>query len=78
MLTNHSVTSLQAIKKVVAAMTMGKDVSSLFADVVNCVQANSLEIKKLVYLYVINYAKVRNRTLRNLTPSLNLNWQSWL
>lgn len=38
-------------------MTVGKDVSSLFADVVNCMQTENLELKKLVYLYLINYAK---------------------
>ncbi|KAF4692045.1 hypothetical protein FOZ60_014179, partial [Perkinsus olseni] len=47
----------EAIKKVIAAMTVGKDVSPLFPDVVNCMQTNSIEVKKLVYLYVINYAK---------------------
>ncbi|KAL5997024.1 hypothetical protein ACLOJK_007950 [Asimina triloba] len=46
-----------AVKKVIAAMTVGKDVSSLFTDVVNCMQTESLELKKLVYLYLINYAK---------------------
>ena len=38
-------------------MSVGKDVSGLFADVLNCMQSNSLDVKKLVYLYVINYAK---------------------
>ncbi len=38
-------------------MTVGKDVSTLFADVVNCIQTENLELKKLVYLYLINYAK---------------------
>jgi len=38
-------------------MTVGKDVSSLFTDVVNCMQTENLELKKLVYLYLINYAK---------------------
>jgi len=46
-----------AVKKVIAAMTVGKDVSSLFTDVVNCMQTDNLELKKLVYLYLINYAK---------------------
>eukprot|EP00894_Picocystis_sp_ML_P004461 jgi/Pico_ML_1/54978/g106.t2 len=46
-----------AVKKVIAAMTVGKDVSSLFPDVVNCMQTDDLEMKKLVYLYLINYAK---------------------
>lgn len=38
-------------------MTVGKDVSSLFPDVVNCMQTDNLELKKLVYLYLMNYAK---------------------
>ena len=46
-----------AIKKVIASMTVGKDVSSLFPDVVNCMQTDNLELKKLVYLYLMNYAK---------------------
>jgi AP-1 complex subunit beta-1 len=50
-------TQRDAIKKVIAAMTVGKDVSSLFPDMINSMQTASLEIKKLTYLYVINYAK---------------------
>ena len=38
-------------------MTVGKDVSSLFADVLKCMQTDDLELKKLVYLYLMNYAK---------------------
>jgi len=48
-----------AVKKVIANMTVGKDVSALFADVVNCIQTDNMELKKLVYLYVINYAKAQ-------------------
>eukprot|EP00898_Chlorokybus_atmophyticus_P008524 jgi/Chlat1/8673/Chrsp88S00666 len=48
-----------AVKKVIAAMTVGKDVSMLFTDVVNCMQTDNLELKKLVYLYLINYAKTQ-------------------
>lgn len=40
-------------------MTVGKDVSALFTDVLNCMQTNNLELKKLVYLYVMNYAKTQ-------------------
>jgi vesicle coat complex subunit len=47
----------EAVKKVIASMTVGKDVSSLFPDVVNCMQTDNLELKKLVYLYLMNYAK---------------------
>ena len=76
-----------AVKKVIAAITVGKDMSALFPDVVNCMRTgkrravhavanplssfgalhplrcpdrpapDSIEIKKLVYLYLINYAK---------------------
>ena len=48
---------LKNIFKVIASMTVGKDVSALFPDVVNCMQTENLELKKLVYLYLMNYAK---------------------
>jgi AP-1 complex subunit beta-1 len=47
----------EAVKKVIAFMTVGKDVSMLFTDVLSCMQTHNLELKKLVYLYVMNYAK---------------------
>ena len=47
----------EAVKKVIAAMTVGKDVSPLFPHVVKCMETNEIELKKLVYLYIINYAK---------------------
>ncbi|CAF3951045.1 unnamed protein product [Rotaria magnacalcarata] len=49
----------EAVKKVIASMTVGKDVSQLFPDVVNCMQTDNLELKKLVYLYLMNYAKTQ-------------------
>lgn len=77
----------EACKKVIAAMTVGKDVSMLFPSVVNwyvtdfcklhvfslcpeniehfdliglySMQTDDLELKKLVYLYSINYAKTQ-------------------
>ncbi|CAM9621377.1 unnamed protein product [Chrysoparadoxa australica] len=48
-----------AVKKVIANMTVGKDVSMLFTDVINCIQTENIELKKLVYLYLINYAKTQ-------------------
>ena len=45
------------LKRIVANMTMGNDMASLFPDVLACMQLPSLEIKKMVYLYIINYAK---------------------
>jgi AP-1 complex subunit beta-1 len=52
-------TRKDAVKKVIAAMTVGKDVSSLFSDVIKCVQTNNIEMKKLIYLYIMNYAKTK-------------------
>ena len=48
-----------AIKKVIANMTVGKDVSGLFPDVLKNMQTEDLEQKKLVYLYLMNYAKTQ-------------------
>ena len=47
----------EAVKKVIAAMTLGKDVSSLFTDVIKSMQTDNIELKKLVYLYIINHAR---------------------
>lgn len=47
----------EAAKQVIAMMTIGKDVSSLFPHMVKCMETTSMELKKLVYLYIINYAK---------------------
>lgn len=38
-------------------MTRGKDVSMLFTDVVKNMATTDMELKKLIYLYIINYAK---------------------
>ncbi|EKM76196.1 hypothetical protein AGABI1DRAFT_78919 [Agaricus bisporus var. burnettii JB137-S8] len=48
-----------AIKRVIASMTVGKDVSGLFPDVLKNMQTEDLEQKKLVYLYLMNYAKTQ-------------------
>jgi vesicle coat complex subunit len=43
----------ETVKKVIANMTIGKDVSGLFADVVKNMQTDDIELKKLVYLYLV-------------------------
>ncbi|CAM0140163.1 AP-1 complex subunit beta-1 [Umbelopsis sp. WA50703] len=45
------------MKKIVANMTMGNDMSPLFPDIINVMNVPILEIKKMVYLYLINYAR---------------------
>lgn len=47
----------EAIQKTIMAMTLGKDVSALFPDVLKNIATPDLDQKKLVYLYLINYAK---------------------
>ena len=47
----------EAIRRIIDAMTRGKDVSMLFMDVVKNMETQSLQLKKLIYLYVMSYAK---------------------
>lgn len=46
-----------AIRNTIAAMTLGKDVSALFPDIIKNMATSDLDQKKLVYLYLMNYAK---------------------
>ncbi|KAL7814826.1 adaptin N terminal region domain-containing protein [Trichoderma gracile] len=47
----------ESIQKTIMAMTLGKDVSALFPDVLKNIATSDLDQKKLVYLYLMNYAK---------------------
>ena len=49
----------EAAKQVIAMMTIGKDVSTLFPHMVKCMETTQIDMKKLVYLYIINYAKIK-------------------
>jgi AP-1 complex subunit beta-1 len=49
----------EAMKQIIASMTIGKDVSPLFPYVVKCMRTTSVELKKLIYLYIINYARTK-------------------
>ncbi|KAF2836040.1 Adaptor protein complex beta subunit [Patellaria atrata CBS 101060] len=56
---NHSAKKI-ALKKVVANMTMSNnDMVALFPDIVNCMHIASLEIKKMCFLYLVNYARMK-------------------
>lgn len=46
-----------AIRRIISGMTLGKDVSLLFPLVIKNMETSNMELKKLVYLYIINYAK---------------------
>lgn len=43
----------EAIQKTIMAMTLGKDVSALFPDVLKNIATTDLDQKKLVYLYLM-------------------------
>jgi len=46
-----------AIKKVIAYMTLGIDVSRLFSDMVMATHTSDVVQKKMIYLYLVNYAE---------------------
>mmetsp|Transcript_13781 Transcript_13781/g.28930 ORF Transcript_13781/g.28930 Transcript_13781/m.28930 type:complete len:837 (-) Transcript_13781:296-2806(-) len=46
----------EIIKKVIAYMTLGIDVSRLFTEMMLAIETRDLVIKKMVYLYLCNYA----------------------
>lgn len=49
-----------ALKKIVANMTMSNnDMVALFPDVVACTGIPNLEIKKMCFLYLVNYARMK-------------------
>jgi len=48
---------LSAMKRLIAMMTLGRDVSSFFPDVVKNVIVDNTEIKKLVYMFLTHYAE---------------------
>lgn len=44
------------IKKVIACMTLGIDVSRLFTEMIMAIESKDIVVKKMVYLYLCNYA----------------------
>jgi vesicle coat complex subunit len=45
------------IKKVIAYMTLGIDVSKLYPEMVKASRTEDVVMKKMIYLYLINYAE---------------------
>ena len=48
---------LDAMKSLIAHMTLGRDMSAFFPDVVKNVVVESQEVKKLVYMFLITYSE---------------------
>lgn len=47
---------LEGMKRIIAAMSKGRNMEFFFAQVVKNVVATSIEIRKLVYIYLLRYA----------------------
>lgn len=58
------------IKKVIAYMTLGIDVSRLFTEMMLAIETRDLVIKKMVYLYLCNYAVTHPELAQMCTNTL--------
>lgn len=58
------------IKKVIAYMTLGIDVSRLFSEMMLAIETRDLVIKKMVYLYLVNYARSHPELAQMCTNTL--------
>lgn len=63
---NYTPSLLKALKWLLASMTKGRDVSDFYPHVVKLVGVVSLEVRKLVYLYLVQYAD-HDATTRELS-----------
>ena len=76
----------EAIQKTIMSMTLGKDVSALFPDVLKNMHTTDLDQKKLVYLYLMYVSDVErfwrasctNLRLLGTTPNHIQIYVSWL
>ncbi|KAG5518832.1 hypothetical protein PMAC_002362 [Pneumocystis sp. 'macacae'] len=58
------------LKKIIANMTMSNDMSSLFPDIIRCMEIPVLEIKKMCFLFLINYSKLKPNMAVQALPIL--------
>ncbi|XP_077989441.1 AP-3 complex subunit beta-2-like [Glandiceps talaboti] len=54
---NKDSLKLEAMKRIIGMVAKGKDASDLFAPIVKNVVSKNIEIKKLVYVYLVRYAE---------------------
>eukprot|EP00644_Phytophthora_capsici_P008927 jgi/Phyca11/504126/fgenesh2_kg.PHYCAscaffold_6_\ len=62
---------LEAMKALLASISKGEDVSMFFADVVKNVIVASVEVKKLVYMYLVHYADANSQCRELALLSIN-------
>ena len=51
---------LEGMKRLIAMISIGRDASNFFPDVVKNVVCDSLEVKKLVYMFLTHYAEAKS------------------
>ena len=67
---NHAAKKV-ALKKIVANMTMSNnDMVALFPDITACMAIQSLEIKKMCFLFLVNYARTKPEDALKALPTL--------
>ncbi|KAL2036525.1 hypothetical protein N7G274_010755 [Stereocaulon virgatum] len=72
---NHSAKKI-ALKKIVANMTMSNnDMVALFPDIITCMQIPSLEVKKMCFLFLVNYARMKPDIAIKALPVLVLDME---
>lgn len=60
-----------ALKKIVANMTMSNnEMIALFPDIIACMSLHDIDIKKMCFLYLLTYAKVKPRLALEAIPVL--------
>jgi len=64
----------EIIKKVIAYMTLGIDVSRLFTDMIMAIETKDIVVKKMVYLYLCNYAHKEPEMAIMCINSLRRDW----
>jgi AP-2 complex subunit beta-1 len=60
----------QTLKKIVANMTMGNDMSALSGEMLGCLTLPDIEIKKMVYLFIVTYCKYKPEIAVASIPSI--------
>lgn len=56
---NRDEEKLDGLKRLVALISKGRDVSAFLAPVLKCISTPSLEIRKLVYIFLLRYAEAQ-------------------
>jgi vesicle coat complex subunit len=63
--------TIAVLKRIIANVTMGNDMSILYPDVLATLTVPSIEIKRMVFLYVVVYAKKNSDLTQDVIALLN-------